>query len=273
MLRSVGSVLNPPEVVGLGRLKAMPRAAPPSRYGTAGLDRAKQSFLAAMSHELRTPLNAIIGFAEIMDGQVLGPVPVPQYRQYIRDILESGRHLLRIIEGVLEISSAETGELVLFKHEVELGPLILDAARESETLREARGITLDTAIPDDQIIRVDPDKVKKALACLISNAVKFSGEGTVVQIKAGIDDAGVARVEIADRGIGIEPVAIDRVFLPFVQLEDKLCRRFDGAGLGLPIARLFAELHGGAVELDSKRGIGTTAVLVLPAYAAAGQRD
>jgi signal transduction histidine kinase len=260
--------------LGLSHLTAKsPKSAPPPRYGTAGAERAKQSFLAAMSHELRTPLNAIIGFAEIMDGQVLGPVSVPQYRQYIRDILESGRHLLRIIEGVLDISNAEAGELVLSKHEIELAPLVEQAARESEALREARGIRLEIDVPEGLIVRVDPDKVRKALSCLISNAIKFSGEGTAVHVSGTINDDHVVRVQIEDRGIGIEQLALDRVFLPFVQLEDKLCRRFDGAGLGLPIARLFAELHGGAVELDSIRGVGTKAVLVLPAYAAAGRSD
>ncbi len=96
----------------------------PRRNGIGGREGAKQSFLAAMSHELRTPLNAVIGFAEIMDGQVLGPIEIPQYRQYVRDILESGRHLLRIIEGVLDISNAEAGELVLNKREIELRGLI-----------------------------------------------------------------------------------------------------------------------------------------------------
>jgi two-component system cell cycle sensor histidine kinase PleC len=271
MRLQTGAALNRPDRLGLGRTATSPLLGSTSRHTAAGFDRAKQSFLAAMSHELRTPLNAIIGFAEIMDAQVLGPVETPQYRQYIRDILESGRHLLRIIEGVLDITSAEAGELVLSKHEVELTQLVEQAARETEALREARGIRLESALAEDIIVRVDPEKVQKALACLISNAVKFSGEGTSVQIKADIDDANVVRVEITDRGIGIEPVALDRVFLPFVQLEDKLCRRFDGAGLGLPIARLFAELHGGAVELDSRRGVGTTAVLILPAYAAAGR--
>jgi signal transduction histidine kinase len=238
-------------------------------YGTAGLDRAKQSFLAAMSHELRTPLNAIIGFAEIMDRQVLGPVSVPQYRQYVRDILESGHHLLRIIESVLDISSAEAGELVLAKQEVDLCQLIIDAQRDTDALRAARNIALQVDTADDLIVRVDPDRIRRAIACLISNAVKFSGDGSTIRVTALIDEKRRATISVTDEGIGIDPVAMDRVFLPFVQLEDRLCRRFEGSGLGLPLARLFAELHGGEVELDSTLGAGTTATLTFPAYAEA----
>jgi len=109
----------------------MPDPILPRRNGMGGREGAKQSFLAAMSHELRTPLNAVIGFAEIMDGQVLGPIEVPQYRQYVRDILESGRHLLRIIEGVLDISNAEAGELVHHR--------IRTAARDGQIEGRARG--------------------------------------------------------------------------------------------------------------------------------------
>jgi signal transduction histidine kinase len=222
-----------------------------------------------MSHELRTPLNAVIGFAEIMDEQVLGPIEVPQYRQYIRDILESGRHLLRIIEGVLDISNAEAGDLVLAKHEVEIRALIARAMGETLTLRAAREITVNVTVADDLIVKVDPEKISRAIAALISNAVKFSPNGSAVKV-SGIIEGGVVTIAVTDCGIGILPLAIDRVFLPFVQLEDDLARRFDGSGLGLPLARLFAELHGGTVKLASVPGAGTTATLVLPAYAAAG---
>jgi signal transduction histidine kinase len=261
-------------LIGSERVGPWPGDVPAAAaYGTASLDRAKQSFLAAMSHELRTPLNAIIGFAEIMDGQVLGPVSVPQYRQYIRDILESGHHLLRIIESVLDISSAEAGELVLGKREVDLGELVADAQRDTEMLRTVRSITLEMNVADDLVVRVDPEKIRRAIACLISNAVKFSDDGTIVRVNARVDQGHRVTVEVRDQGIGIDPLAIDRVFLPFVQLEDRLCRRFDGSGLGLPLARLFAELHGGKVELASIPGKGTTATLIFPAYGEAPPPD
>jgi len=248
----------------------LPNQARPRRYGTAGLDRAKQSFLAAMSHELRTPLNAVIGFAEIMDAQVLGPITVPEYREYIRDILDSGRHLLRIIDGVLDITVAENGELVLSKREVPLRSLIDDALAETGALRTARGIALKVNVADDLIVQVDAEKIRRALAALISNAVKFSPDGSTVRIGAAMAANHLVTIAVEDSGIGIARLALGRVFLPFVQLEDKLSRRFDGSGLGLPLARLFAELHGGTVELASSPGVGTTATLVLPAYAAAG---
>jgi two-component system cell cycle sensor histidine kinase PleC len=243
----------------------------PRRYGTAGLDRTKQSFLAAMSHELRTPLNAVIGFAEIMDSQVLGPIAVPQYRQYVRDILDSGRHLLCIIEGVLDISDAEAGDQIVTKREVEVRALIARAMGETLTLRAVRNIGVELDVAEDLIVQVDADKIRRAIAALISNAVKFSPDSSVIKISGGIDDGAVVRVIVEDQGIGILPIALDDVFLPFVQLEDKLSRRFDGSGLGLALARLFAEMHGGTVKLTSVSGKGTTAILELPAYAAAGK--
>jgi two-component system cell cycle sensor histidine kinase PleC len=231
-------------------------------------DGAKQSFLAAMSHELRTPLNAIIGFSEIMDAEVFGPLSAPQYREYIRDILGSARRLLHIIEDVLEISRAEAGELVLSKREVDVAELIDDALRPFLDWCRARSIKVVTDVPDHVIIHVDANKVRRALASLISNAVKFSGNRTSIHLAASLDDAGLVTLSVRDRGIGMAPEAIERAFVPFTQLDDSLSRQFDGSGLGLSLARLLVELHDGRIEIDSSPGVGTTASIILPAYAA-----
>jgi signal transduction histidine kinase len=222
-----------------------------------------------MSHELRTPLNAIIGFAEIIDAEVFGPVSVPQYHGYIRDILSSARHLLRIIEDVLEISRAEAGELVLNKREVDVASLIGQALVSVRAPCKAKRIRISADLPDDVVIKVDPDKLTRVLASLLSNAVKFSESGSVVRVAARLEDCGTVTIAVKDQGIGMHPEAVERAFAPFVQLDEELSRQFDGSGLGLPLARLLSELHGGSIELISASGSGTTARLTLPAYAAA----
>lgn len=230
-------------------------------------DGAKRSFLNTIRHELRTPLNAIIGFSEIMDAELLGPMPVPQYRDYVRDILASSRRLLQIIEDVLEISRAETGELVFTKREVNLQALILAARSLVTTQYGSREIAIEIDAADDLVVQVDPERLVRAITALLSNAVKFSPEGSEVRVAAGLDPEGVVAIAIEDRGIGMDPGQVEVAFAPFVQLDDTLARRFDGSGLGLPLARLLAELHGGSLEVDSEPGRGTTATLRVPAYA------
>jgi two-component system cell cycle sensor histidine kinase PleC len=252
---------------------------PGEAHGLGGLyhsspERAKQSFLAAMSHELRTPLNAIIGFSEIMDAEVFGPLSAPQYGEYVRDILGSARLLLQIIEDVLEIGRAEAGEIVLSKREVDVAELIDESLSAFRDWCGARRIKVVTDVPDHIVIHVDPHKIRRVLASLISNAVKFSADRSTVCLAARLDETGLVIVSVKDRGIGMDPNAIERAFVPFTQLDDSLSRQFEGSGLGLSLARLLVELHDGRIELDSAPGIGTTATIILPAYAAAaGLRD
>jgi signal transduction histidine kinase len=255
-----------------GKLRAVAAEAaddPLDHLESASFDRAKRSFLAAMSHELRTPLNAIIGFAEIMDAEMLGPMKVAQYRHYVHDILGSGRHLLRIIEDVLEITQAEAREMVLNKREVPLRELVALARANFDAICAAREIEVIVRIPEDLVVQVDPDKFRRVLACLLSNAVKFGKDGGKILIAADLCDLSRVTIRIEDDGIGIDPSAIERAFAPFVQLEDKLSRCFEGTGLGLPLARMLTELHGGTVDLLSAPGAGTTAIVALPAYASA----
>jgi signal transduction histidine kinase len=239
----------------------------------AAPERARENFLAAMSHELRTPLNAIIGFAEIMDAEVFGPIHVPQYHGYVRDILGSARHLLQIVEDVLEISRAETGELVLNKREVEVLTLIGEALLAVDGKRRSKRIRILSEGLDQLIIQVDPEKIRRVIVSLLSNEVKFSPDQTVVRVAVGLDEGDLVTITVEDQGIGMDPQAIDRAFAPFVQLDDELSRQFDGSGLGLPLARMPTELHGGRIELESAPGVGTKVRVTLPAYARASKRD
>jgi two-component system cell cycle sensor histidine kinase PleC len=231
--------------------------------------RAKTSFLAAMSHELRTPLNAIIGFAELIDAEVFGALSVPQYHSYIRDIVTSARHLLQIIEDVLEITSGEAGELVLNKREIDVGSLVGQALAAVRPQSQSKRIKITADLPEDLVIKVDPDKMKRVVASLLSNAVKFSPDRSSVGIVVRLKDCDGLIISVEDHGIGMEPEAVERAFAPFVQLDDELSRQFDGSGLGLALARLLTELHGGSIRIDSAPGRGTTAILTLPAYAGA----
>ncbi len=243
-----------------------PESALPGDRQGPGFDRAKQSFLAAISHELRTPLNAIIGFAEIMDAELLGPIEIAEYRDYVRDIRASSRHLLRIIEDVLQISQAEAGQLVLLKSEIDIAELLSRVCETFEAQCVPRRIRILADFPTDLIVRVDASRIERAVSCLLSNAIKFSHDGGEVRVEADIGGAGRVRIVIRDDGIGMDRDAIERAFVPFVQLEDRLSRPYEGAGLGLPLARLLAELHGGSVAIDSAPGNGTSATLDLPAY-------
>ena len=230
-------------------------------------ERAKQSFMAAVSHELRTPLNAIIGFVEIMEAELLGPIENASYRGYVLDILLSSRHLLQVIEDVLATSQAEAGQLVLRKSEVDAAELV-DRALSGVVADEAaaKSVTIEADVPRDLVVRVDPARIERAIACLLSNAVKFSDDGGRVQLSAALGPDGRLHITVRDQGIGMEKAAINRAFIPFVQLKNNLSRPYGGAGLGLPLARLLAELHGGSLELDSRPGRGTVATLTLPPY-------
>jgi two-component system, cell cycle sensor histidine kinase PleC len=201
-----------------------------------------------------------------MDAELLGPIEIAEYRDYIRDIRASSRHLLRIIEDVLQISQAEAGQLVLLKSEIDLAELITRVCEKFEARCIPRRIRIVADLPKDVIVRVDAARVERAVACLLSNAIKFSGDGGEVRIEAEMGVDGRVRILIRDQGIGMDKEAIGRAFAPFAQLEDRLSRPYDGAGLGLPLARLLVELHGGTVAIDSALGKGTDAIIELPAY-------
>ncbi len=227
--------------------------------------RTKNEFLANMSHELRTPLNAIIGFSEMIKMQTLGPIGDPRYLSYINDINSSGNHLLSVINDVLDISKVEAGKLELYEAELDL----VDTIDESLTLVRDRakggGITLmsqiDGALP---AVRVDARKIKQVLVNLLSNAVKFTPAGGKVSITATVHASLGVIFKITDTGIGIPPEKIGKALEPFGQVEASLSRRYEGTGLGLPLANAFVELHGGTLRVQSEVGVGTEVSFNLP---------
>ena len=229
-------------------------------------NRAKSEFLANMSHELRTPLNAIIGFSEIMERELMGPLGTATYRDYSRDIHESGRHLLDIINDILDLSRIEAGRMELREEECDPARLVAACLRMIRERAEAARIQVGSDVAADMAhVWVDERLIKQVLLNLLSNAVKFTPAGGQVTVRAWIED-GRAMLAIADSGIGMSPDQIPLVLKPFVQVDSSLARRYQGTGLGLPLAKSLAELHGGELTIESAPGKGTVATVRLPAH-------
>jgi signal transduction histidine kinase len=226
---------------------------------------AKSRFLAAMSHELRTPLNAVIGFAEMMAMESFGPLGSPHYKEYASDIRGSGVHLLALINDILDLSRIDAGAADLQEEELDLRLVISQSMRMVAHQAEAGGLALDRAF-EDRLPRLFADRrrVKQVLINLLANAIKFTPAGGSVQVRAFRSEGGVA-IAIADTGIGIAATDIPKALERFGQVDSSLSRKYDGAGLGLPLARQLMELHGGSLELASEPLKGTTVTVTFPA--------
>ena len=227
--------------------------------------RSKSHFLANMSHELKTPLNAIIGFTDVMRMGLLGPVENPEYRTYVKDINTSANKLLSSINDILDVSRIEAGNVELHESAVNIEELFESAARLIRDRLDNAGLKLVVDLPS-RLPRLHGDKrkVKQILVNLLANAVKFTPAGGHVKLSAGIGENGGLRLVVEDTGIGIAPEQLQAVMEPFAQVETDLDRRFEGLGLGLPLSRGLARLHGGDLVLESQPGKGTTATLTLP---------
>ena len=227
--------------------------------------RVKSQFLAHMSHELRTPLNAIIGFSEIIKGQICGPVGNERYRGYATDIHSSGRHLLRLVDDILDLSKLETGNLELSEGEVDLAALVSDCIALVKSQADRRAIRIAAELPDDSpLIHADELRLKQVILNLLSNAIKFSHEGHAVGVGVGRRPSGEVSITVRDTGIGMKPEDIPAALQPFRQVESEIARRYEGTGLGLPLAKTLIELHGGTLALASAPGAGTTVTVLLP---------
>jgi signal transduction histidine kinase len=224
--------------------------------------RHKSEFLANMSHELRTPLNAIIGFSEVLSEEMFGEINDKQ-AEYLRDILESGRHLLSLINDILDLSKVEAGRMELEPADFDLPGAIGNALILVRERASRHGIILASAI-DERVgsIHGDERKVKQVLLNLLSNALKFTPEGGRIDISAARRD-GLVEVSVSDTGIGIAPEDQDAVFQEFRQVGDSE-KKGEGTGLGLALARKFIELHGGDIRVKSHLGMGSTFTFTLP---------
>jgi two-component system cell cycle sensor histidine kinase PleC len=232
-----------------------------------GANRAKSEFLANMSHELRTPLNAINGFSEIMVEEMYGPLGDRRYGDYVRDILNSGQHLLALINDILDMSKIEAGKMTLRFDPISLEEVAEDAVRLVRNRAETAGLALCIEFPELPEVEADYRAVKQVLLNLLSNAVKFTPRGGRIAIKADLRDdprGRRVRVTVQDSGIGISAEDLARLAMPFEQIENQQAKTQQGTGLGLALSKSLVEMHGGLLDLKSAPGQGTAASFSLP---------
>lgn len=226
-------------------------------------NRAKSEFLANMSHELRTPLNAIIGFSEAISRGMFGALS-ERYRSYGNDIFESGNHLLKLINEILDLSKLEAGHFELHDEDVDVAEVIRSSKRLIEAQAEKAKVRVRESIHEDlPRIRADDRRMRQIMINLLSNAVKFTPEGGVVLVSCAATDLGLV-ITVSDTGIGMAPHEIAKAFEAFGQIDSTISRKYAGTGLGLPLVKHLVELHGGTLAVESARNVGTTVTIVLP---------
>ena len=230
--------------------------------------RAKARFLATMNHELRTPLNAVIGFAETLAHDAVRPGARPdpkETEEFALHIRDAGRHLLTLIDDILDLVRLDSGAYELSADTVDVGRLLQVALRGAEAAAQQDGLTLaGHDATSGARVRADERRLRRLLGHLLGNAVKFTRAGGSVSVRVRRDEAGDVRIEVRDTGVGMEPEDLQRVLQPFEKLDVRLARRAGGAGIGLHLSRAIAAAHGGKLMLDSAPGEGTTAILLLP---------
>jgi signal transduction histidine kinase len=224
----------------------------------------KSAFLAAMSHELRTPLNAVIGFSELVLSECFGPIGSVRYKEYIGDIRKSGSHLLSLINDVLDLSRLDAGQASLKEEKTSLVSIFDETWRMVAGQANQAGVTVSIDLPGNlPRIVADPRRIRQVFLNLLSNAVKFTPHGGRVSISASRIADGLS-ISIADTGIGIAREDIPKALERFGQVDSRLSRRYEGTGLGLPLAKQLVELHGGTFDLQSTVGVGTTVTMTFP---------
>lgn len=221
--------------------------------------------LTFLSHDLRTPLNGILGFSEIMTSGLLGPLQAEEYRAYARDIHAAGQDLLRLINGLLDLSHSEDGRFELFDHEFSLATC-LDAvlagmAGKAAAVRVQLQCDIADALP---MFRGDEARIRQVLMVLVSNAIKFTPQGGRIQLSLRRNKAG-AEISCRDSGIGIAKNELACAFQPYRRIEDTYTNPKAGIGVGLPLAKVLIEQHGGSLSIASAEGKGTTVTIRLPA--------
>lgn len=232
-------------------------------------NRAKSQFLANMSHELRTPLNAVIGFSQVMVDETLGRVSPPRYREYAQDIQNSGRHLLALVNNVLDMAKVESGKMDVATNPFEIGNLVQDSVRDLKAQIAKNGNALRLDCPRNLGAMVsDEIKVRSVLINLVGNAAKFTRDGRIeiAVWREGGSGAGAACVvfRVSDTGIGMDEGRIEEMFEEFTQYDNSLTREFGGTGLGLAICRRICEALGGSIAIESNLGEGTAVTVRLP---------
>ena len=229
-------------------------------------NRAKTEFLANMSHELRTPLNAILGFSEVIENEMFGPIGVKRYLEYVHDIHVSGELLLELINDVLDLAKLEAGKLALHESEIAIAKVVEQCLTLLRGRAETARVKLAQEVPAGlPALRADARALKQVLLNLLSNAVKFTPEGGTVRVRAALTARGTLRLAVSDTGIVMSAEDIKVALTPFGQVDSQIARKHEGTGLGLPITRSLVRLHGGEFAIESAPGKGTTITAEFPA--------
>jgi two-component system, cell cycle sensor histidine kinase PleC len=229
-------------------------------------NRAKTAFLANMSHEIRTPLNAMMGFAEILEQEVLGAHAIPLYGEYARDIADSGRHLMDLINDLLDLSKAEAMRLELSEVLIDVSRVVASGARLLSERAARNGVRIVSAVPPSlPTLRADERKLRQMLLNLLSNAVKFTPSEGIVTVGGHVAGNGALWLSVHDTGIGMSGEDLAKAMEPWGQIDNALGRGHVGTGLGLPLTKCLIELHGGRLDVVSTPDRGTTMALVFPA--------
>lgn len=224
-------------------------------------------FLANLSHELRTPLNAIIGFSDVIHMELFGPSGYAKYIDYAKDINQAGTYMLRLINNLFDVSRVEAGELKLNEDIIDFTDCLPSCLHLMEEQAQSRQIFLSRDIAVDlPCMRGDETRIRQIFINLIGNAIKFTPAGGNVRVSAAKLAGGEIQTVISDTGIGIAPGDLSKVCEPFAQASNMLTRAHEGAGLGLPLAKLLTERHDGTLEIHSEPKRGTTVTLTFPAY-------
>ena len=229
-----------------------------------GALRAKTEFLANMSHELRTPLNAVIGFSEIISDEVLGPIGNTKYLEYARDLNASGKHLLELINDILDLTKISAERLDLADETVDVADLVGSSLRMVAHRAAAQSVTLHQIVaPEVNAVRGDERRLRQIVLNLVTNSVKFTPSGGSVAVRASIE-RGCLVLEVRDTGVGISEEDLPLVLEPFGQVDNAFNRNGGGTGLGLPLTKKLVEMHGGRFTIESIKNQGTTVRVVLP---------
>ena len=227
------------------------------------VSRHKSEFLANMSHELRTPLNAIIGFSEVLHERMFGELN-EQQASYVQDVLVAGRHLLSLINDILDLSKVEAGRMELELEQISLPETLRSGLTMQAEHATRGGVTIDLKVePEEILVEADERKVRQVVFNLLSNALKFTPPGGRIDVSAAQRD-GVVEVAVADSGSGIAADELELIFEEFQQARGDAAKRQEGTGLGLPLSRKFIELHGGRLWAESVEGSGSTFRFTLP---------
>jgi len=236
-------------------------AAEKTRAETA--NRSKSEFLANMSHELRTPLNAIIGFSEMMESGIFGPLGSPKYQEYTTDIRSSGQHLLELINDILDMSKIEAGRMTLEMQNIDLAPVVTESLRLVSGRADIASVRIHNSVTSLPGIDADKRAIKQVLLNLLSNAIKFTPAGGEIFVDAENHKDGLT-ISVRDTGIGIPASALPKIGRPFEQVESQHSKKHKGTGLGLALSRSLVEMHGGTLTIASTEGVGTTVSFTLP---------